>query len=137
MPVQKQNKLSKLKMLLLDWLGCGICGYFFLSLSSHHEKLIKWQLFSFKKWYLVKKTSLNWNMAKFIIEKSRGGRLLWNRNWYLSWILAGWHYWATFEASFFMFSWAKQNEKIKTLYRGFLPYANFITANFVTAVFQN
>ena len=25
----------------------------------------------------------------------------------------------------------------KSIYRGFLPYANFITANFVTAVFQN
>jgi hypothetical protein len=38
--------------------------------------------------------------SKVIIEKSRGGRLLWNRNW----IWAGL---ATFQASFFMFSWAK------------------------------
>ena len=30
---------------------------------------------------------------KVIIEKYRGGRFLWNRNWDLSWIWAGWHYW--------------------------------------------
>ena len=31
--------------------------------------------------------------GKVIIEKSRGGRFLWNRNWDLGWIWAGWHYW--------------------------------------------
>ena len=40
-----------------------------------------------------------------IIEKSRCGRFLWNRNWDLGWIWAGF---ATFEAGFFMFSWAKK-----------------------------
>ena len=42
-------------------------------------------------------------LAKAIIEKSRGGRFLWNRNWDLGWI---WDGSATFEAGFFMFSWA-------------------------------
>ena len=60
-------------------------------------------------------------LSKVIIKKSRGGRFLWNRNWDLGWIWAGWHYrkkkylgrlWATFEVLFFMFSWAK---KIKLL----------------------
>ena len=46
--------------------------------------------------------------AKVIIEKSRGGRFLWNRNRDLGWIWAGL---ATFEAGFFMFSWAKKNFK--------------------------
>ena len=59
---------------------------------------------------------LNTSNIKFIIEKSRGGRFFWNRNWDLGWIWAGWHYWkiiilgrlwATFEAVFFMFCWAK------------------------------
>ena len=31
--------------------------------------------------------------SKVIIEKFRGGRFLWNRNWDLGWIWAGWHYW--------------------------------------------
>ena len=35
--------------------------------------------------------SLAW--IKVIIEKSHGGRFLWNRNWDLGWIWAGWHYW--------------------------------------------
>ena len=39
-------------------------------------------------------------ICKVIIEKSRGGRFLWNRNWDLGWIWAGS---ATFEAGFFMF----------------------------------
>ena len=43
--------------------------------------------------------------SKDIIEKSRGGRFLWNRNWDLGWIWAGL---ATFEAVFFMFSWEKK-----------------------------
>ena len=43
-------------------------------------------------------------LSKVIIEKLRGGRFLWNRNWDLGWIWAGS---ATFEAGFFMFSWAK------------------------------
>ena len=30
---------------------------------------------------------------KVIIEKSRDGRFLLNRNWDLGWIWAGWHYW--------------------------------------------
>ena len=42
--------------------------------------------------------------VKVIIEKSRGRRFLWNRNWDLGWIWAGL---ATFEAGFFMFSSAK------------------------------
>ena len=48
----------------------------------------------------------SWDVAatKVIIEKSSGGRFLWNRNWDLGWIWAGL---ATFEAGFFMFSWAK------------------------------
>ena len=32
-------------------------------------------------------------VQKVIIEKSRGGRFLWNRNWDLGWIWADWHYW--------------------------------------------
>ena len=47
-----------------------------------------------------------WYITKVIIEKSRGWRFLWNRNWDLGWIWAGL---ATFEAGFFMFSWAKKN----------------------------
>ena len=43
--------------------------------------------------------------CKVIREKSRGGRFLWNKNWDLGWIWAGS---ATFEAGFFMFSWAKK-----------------------------
>ena len=31
--------------------------------------------------------------TKVIIEKSRGGRFLRNKNWYLGWIWASWHYW--------------------------------------------
>ena len=45
------------------------------------------------------------SLIKVIREKSRGGRFLWNRNWDLGWIWAGS---ATFEAGFFMFSWAKK-----------------------------
>ena len=37
-------------------------------------------------------------MIRVIIEKSRGGRFLWNRNWDLGWI---WNSLATFEAGFF------------------------------------
>ena len=53
-------------------------------------------------------------LTKVIIEKSRGGRFLWNRNWCLVWIWAGWHYWkkthlgqlwATFNNGFFK-SWS-------------------------------
>ena len=43
--------------------------------------------------------------GKVIIEKARGGRFLWNRNWDLGWILAGS---ATFEAGFSLSSWAKK-----------------------------
>ena len=43
-------------------------------------------------------------VTKVIIEKSRGGRFLWNRNLDLGWIWTGL---ATFEAGFFMFSRAK------------------------------
>ena len=60
-------------------------------------------------------------LTKVIIEKCRGEQFLWNRNWYLGWIWAGWHYWkkqhlgwlwATFEAVFFKFLWAiKINKK--------------------------
>ena len=61
-----------------------------------------------KKFYQSKPT-------KVIIEKFCSGRFLWNRNWDLGWIWAGWHYrkkhfgwsWATFDVGFFKFSWAK------------------------------
>ena len=43
--------------------------------------------------------------GKPIIEKSHGGRFLWNRNWDLGWI---WARLATFEARFFMWSWARK-----------------------------
>ena len=46
----------------------------------------------------------NFVRIKVIIEKSRFGIFLWNRNWDLGWI---WARLATFEAVFFMFSWAK------------------------------
>ena len=32
-------------------------------------------------------------VSKVIIEKSRGGRFLWNKYWDLGWIWAGWHCW--------------------------------------------
>ena len=32
-------------------------------------------------------------VPKVIIEKSLSGKFLWNRNWDLGWIWAGWHYW--------------------------------------------
>ena len=43
-----------------------------------------------------------------IIEKSRGGRFLWNRNWDLGWIWAGL---ATFEAVFSCFHGQKKIQK--------------------------
>ena len=49
-----------------------------------------------------KKVLFNTRLA--IIQFKVSGRFLWNRNWDLGWIWAGL---ATFEASFFMFSWAK------------------------------
>ena len=53
---------------------------------------------------------------KVIIEKSRGGRFLWNWNWDLGWIWAGSHskkkhlvrLWATFEAGFSSFHGPKK-----------------------------
>ena len=53
---------------------------------------------------------------KVIIEKSRSGRFLWNRNWHLGWIWANWQYWkkgsgpimSNFWGWFFMFSGAKK-----------------------------
>ena len=47
-----------------------------------------------------------WGIHKVIIEKPRGGRFLWIRNWDLGWIWAGS---ATIEAGFFIFSWAKKH----------------------------
>ena len=49
-----------------------------------------------------RKFGLVW--TKVIIEKSRGGRFFWNRNWDLGWIWAGS---ATCEAGFFMLSFQK------------------------------
>ena len=63
------------------------------------------QLFFFE---VIKAWKFHIVSAKVIIGKSRGGRFLWNRNWDLGWIWAGW---ATFEAGFFKFSWAKTNFK--------------------------
>ena len=37
--------------------------------------------------------STNSFQIKVILEKTCGGRFLWNRNWDLGWIWAGWHYW--------------------------------------------
>ena len=45
---------------------------------------------------------------KVILEKSRGEIFLWNRNWDLGWTMASL---ATFEAGFFMFSWARFFQK--------------------------
>ena len=54
---------------------------------------------------------------KVIIEKSRVGRFLWNRNWELGWICADWQYWkkkglgrlwATFEGGFSCFQGQKK-----------------------------
>ena len=58
---------------------------------------------------------------KVIIEKSRGGRLLWNRNWDCCWSWASWQYWkkekiwADYEQILrpgFNVSWAKKLRNI-------------------------
>ena len=64
-----------------------------------HIFMNNWQLF---KLYLWKNYTL---ILKFIIEKSRRWSFLWNRNWDLGWIWAGS---VTFDAVFFMISWAKK-----------------------------
>ena len=67
-------------------------------------------LFAF---FIFERENILWVIvSKVIIEKLRGGRFLWNRNWDLGWIWAGL---ATFEASFFMFSRAKK-ELLKILH---------------------
>ena len=73
-------------------------------------------LFDFTDWKIHKSRYLadrsnDMIAIKAKIEKSRSGKFLWNRNWDLGWLAIlkkklG-QLWAIFEASFFMFSWAK------------------------------
>ena len=42
-----------------------------------------------------------------------------------------------YDCSVYDQSCLQSNTFLKLSYREFLPYANFITANFITAVFQN
>ena len=74
-----------------------------VSSLSLQQKLLSW-IPPIKTFKIEKR--FTWNQSHY--REVRGGRFLWNRNWDLGWIWAGS---ATFEASFFMFSWAKKNSK--------------------------
>ena len=85
---------------------------------------------------------------KVIIEKSRCGRFLWNRNWDLDWIWANWQYWkkclvrlwATFEGFFFHVFRGKKMSKnfLKNIVVFVLESWSFIKLEpFKRAQFQN
>ena len=94
-------------------------------------------------------------MYNVIIEKSCGGRFLRNRNWYLGWIWAGWHYWkktfgpimSNFCGRFFSsFCGQRKNQKhcnvcTKKLYRmklrGFFFWSDLISFYFFLYMLRN
>ena len=64
-------------------------------------------------------------ITKVIIEKSCGGRFLWNRNWDLGWILAKWPTFLSFIAS-----------KSFDLWNHYIPQKHF-AAHFDVSKFKN
>ena len=88
---QKKNSRTKPKncrhfivsipILIIPWIP--ILSW---TLASYDPGLLLWILIRFLNWILAGAT-------KVILEKSRGRRFLWNRNWDLDWIWARWHYW--------------------------------------------
>ena len=58
-------------------------------------------------------------VGKVIIEKSRGGRFLWNSNWDLGSIWAGWHYWKKN-------IWANYEQLLRPVFSCFHEQKNFL-----------
>ena len=79
-----QRKFARIEKIIFTEKSCPIFPGLFCCLFSNKGLLV---------------------VGKVIIEKSRGGRFLWNRNWDLGWIWAGS---ATMKPVFFMFLWAKK-----------------------------
>ena len=67
---------------------------------------------SWNNWLKMGQLSLRSLEIKVIIKKSRGGRFLWKRNWYLGWIWAGWNYW---KKNF----WADDEQLLKSVFSSF------------------
>ena len=73
----------------------SMCSQYLFFLSWHSSKKSEfWPLFVKELLLLLlRETEQKQAECKVIIEKSRGGRFFWNRNWDLGWIWADWEYW--------------------------------------------
>ena len=72
---------------------CRSSGYNFKSIGQAKVRDILKKCRVNSSYCQGKKVHLYWGCGKVIIEKSRCGRCLWNRNWDLGWIWADWQYW--------------------------------------------
>ena len=85
--LQQKEKLSTMKSALLVFVG-----FVAATSSMTLQEMISWQEKDSKGEY-SQIMAKHYIESKVIIEKSRGGRFLWNRNWNLGWIWACLHYW--------------------------------------------